>query len=395
MNKNVIGVAGALIGLCSAVFAEPIGYQGRLDVDSIPADGVFDLQCVLFDAPVDGNPIGEVALVDDLIITDGLLNTLLDFGDAFNSAGAYLEISIRDGASEGEYEVLSPRQFVASTPKAVHALTADTVLGSGWSPGDTAVPTADLLHFGDGFDRVLINRDELINPLEFFGVHVSGSEIGAMMITNEDANKSTMFAHVTGGVIGAAEIFNGKLRDWTLQLDNTDALHVNSSGVRAVSYKYLDAATGEVASVTGAVTVAGDVFHSAMGTPFLASVFSGGAYSTVANTGVPLVAPIQLPNGATVTKFTARFEDAAVTDLLISLKGAAANGSLLAVADIATSGSVAGIQTLSTTEIVADNSVIANGTTGYYIRVFCPAWPGDSTLRIWSVTVEYTVTGPS
>jgi hypothetical protein len=395
MKQSLIGVTGALIGLCSFGFAEPVGYQGRLDVNSVPAEGVFDLQCVLFDAPIDGNQIGELAVVDDLMITDGLLNTQLDFGDAFDSAGVYLEISIRDGASEGEYEVLTPRQFIASTPKAIHALSADSIRGLGWTPGESLFTTGDLLTFGEGNDRVLINRDELVNPLEFFGVHINGLDIGAMVISNEEAMKSTMFAHVTGGVIGASEVFNGTTRELTLQIDAADVLKANSAGIQSVSYKYLNPTTGEIMPVAGAVTVAGDVFHSAMGTPFLASVFSGGAYITDANMGVPMVAPIQLPNGATVTKFTARFEDAAVSDLLISIKGASANGTLLGIADIATSGSAAGIQSLSTTEIVAENSVIENGTTGYYIRAFSPSWPGDSTLRIWSVTVEYTVDGPS
>jgi hypothetical protein len=286
------------------------------------------------------------------------------------------------------YEVLNPRQLISSTPKAVHALTADSIMGSGWALGDSMVITGDLLTFGEGNDRVLINREELAIPFEFFGVHISGLDIGAVVISHEDPMKSTMFAHVSGGVIGASEVFNGETRELTMQIDAADVLKANAAGIQSASFKYIN-------PVAGAVTVAGDVFHSAMGTPFLASVFSGGAYSTVANTGVPLVAPIQLPNGATITKFTARFEDNAVSDLLISLKGASSNGSLLAIADLSTMGAVGGIRSLSTTEIVKENSVTDTINTGYYIRAFSPAWPGDSSMRIWSVTVEYTVTAPN
>ena len=94
-----------------------------------------------------------------------------------------------------------------------------------------------------------------------------------------------MFAHVSGGVIGASEVFNGETRELTVQIDATDVLRANSAGIQSASFKYFN-------PVAGAVTVAGDVFHSAMGTPFLASVFSGGAYITDANAAVPMVAPI-------------------------------------------------------------------------------------------------------
>jgi hypothetical protein len=377
MKRDALFAIGALVGMSVSVLAEPIGYQGQLVVDSAPANGIFDLECRLFDA-----------IVDDLLVVNGLLSTQLDFGDAFDSSSVYLEISIRDGASEDVYEVLNPRQLISSTPKAVHALTADSIMGSGWALGDSMVITGDLLTFGEGNDRVLINREELAIPFEFFGVHISGLDIGAVVISHEDPMKSTMFAHVSGGVIGASEVFNGETRELTMQIDAADVLKANAAGIQSASFKYIN-------PVAGAVTVAGDVFHSAMGTPFLASVFSGGAYSTVANTGVPLVAPIQLPNGATITKFTARFEDNAVSDLLISLKGASSNGSLLAIADLSTMGAVGGIRSLSTTEIVKENSVTDTINTGYYIRAFSPAWPGDSSMRIWSVTVEYTVTAPN
>lgn len=388
MKRNVLFAIAALTGMSVSVLAEPIGYQGRLDIDSMPANGIFDLECRLFDAIVDGEQVGDTTIVDDLLVVNGLLNAQLDFGDAFDSSSVYLEISIRHGDSEDAFEVLNPRQLINTTPKAVHALTADSVVGPGWSLRDSLLTTGDLLTFGGGIDRVLINREELSIPFEFFGVHINGLDIGALVISHEDPMKSTMFAHVSGGVIGASEVFNGETRELTMQIDATDVLKANSAGIQSASFKYLN-------PVAGAVTVAGDVFHSAMGTPFLASVFSGGAYITDANAAVPMVAPITLPHNATITKFTARFEDNAATDLLISLKGASSDGSLLAIADLSTMGAVGGIRSVSTTEIVKENSVTDTLNTGYYIRAFCPAWPGDSTMRIWSVTVEYTVGGPN
>jgi len=390
MVRNGLFALALMAALASGLAsAEPITYQGTLNVNGMPATGTFDLECRVFDAAVDGVQLGQTVVIDDLAVPAGVFSVEMDFGEVFDSTEVYLEISVRDGASEDVHDILLPRQSITPTPKAIHATKADSLTGLGWNPGGTVFGGGQILHFGQGDDRVLINRQETINPLEYFGVHITDFATGGIFISNADAMRSTIFAHVTGGVIGASQSFNGTTRKWTLQVDAADILTADSSGINSLGYGYLN-------PVAQAVTVAGDVFHSALGTPFRASFFGGGAYLSTPGDNAPLVAPITLPDGAIVTKLTARLEDNAVSDISVSLTGALSDGTLVFLAAVNTEGvaPMAGIQSLSTTEIDEGSSLISTFSTGYYIRVFSSSWPGDSSLRIWSVTVEYTVDGP-
>ncbi len=370
--------------------AEPITYQGTLNVNGMPATGIYDLECRIFDAALDGVQLGETVIIDDLAVPAGVFSVEMDFGEVFDSTDVWLEISVRDGASEDVHDILMPRQAITATPKAIHATKADSLTGLGWNPGGTVFGGGQILHFGQGDDRVLINRQEIINPLEYFGVHITDFATGGIFISNADAMRSTIFAHVTGGEIGASQTFNGKTQEWTLMLGTSEVLKADSSGISAPSYGY-------TASVTQAVTISGDVFHSALGTPFRASFFGGGAYLSTPGDNAPLVAPVSLPDGAKVTRFVARLEDNAVSNLTVSLMGAQSGGALVSIASVSTEGiaPMVGIQSLSTTEIDEEGELVSAFSTGYYIRVFSSSWPGDSSLRIWSVTVEYTVDAPN
>lgn len=378
--------------------ASPITYQGQLVVDGLPAAGAFDIEFRIFDEAIDGQQVGQTVFLDDHIVAQGLLTAAVDFGDAFDSTDSYLEISIRPGVSEDGFDTLLPRQLVTPSPKAIHAQTADALLGPGWADSGTAPGGGAILKFGDGFDRVVLNRDSLITPFEYFGVHIDNpapgfGAIGGIVISNEGAENQTFLAHATGGEIKAWELYNGSTNTWTLKLQVQDtledALKVESSGITAPNYTY-------TAPVAGAVTIAGDVFHSALGTPFRASFFGGGAYLSTAGDNAPLVAPVTLPHNATIVKLTARFEDNAASDIAISLLGANADDSLVTIASVDSEDfiPVAGIQSVNTIVIDKGGSVIDNFSTGYYIRVFSSSWPGDSSLRIWSVTIEYTVNAP-
>ena len=366
--------------------AKPITYQGQMLFAGEPASGQFDIDARLFDALFNGNQIGETVHLEDHLIQMGFLNTPLDFGEVYNQDDLYLEFSIRIGDSEDEYTTLLPRQLLTPAPKAFHATTADSLVGPGWSIVGSGFGGEPILGFGSGFGRVVINRSELITPVEYFGVHINDFDIGGIVVSNSEPDKRTLIAHATGGIIGASEIFDGSDNSWKLQIGTADTLVVNSSGITAPNYAYKE-------PITQAVTVAGDLFHSALGTPFVASFFSAGAYISDAGANTPMLAPVTLPNNATVTKLVARFEDNAPGDLTISLVGAGDTGSLTTLASAQSMGVMTpGIQAIVVNDL--DNEPTNTFTTGYYLRAFCNSWPGDSTMRIWSVTIEYTVPAP-
>ncbi len=129
----------------------PIGntftYQGRLAMDGAPVNGSYDFRFRLFDASTGGNQVGSTVPVGELAVNDGLFTVQLDFGSgAFDGQARWLDLAVRDGASDGAYNALAGRQPLTAAPYAVHATEAGTVAWSGLSD----VPAG----FADGVDDV-------------------------------------------------------------------------------------------------------------------------------------------------------------------------------------------------------------------------------------------------
>ena len=147
------GAAGQSEGAPGAPLSTdaPVGnaftYQGRLTMDGAPVDGSYDFRFRIFDAPTGGNQVGSTVAVGDVAVNDGLFTVQLDFGaGAFDGQARWLEVGVRDGASDGAYNALAGRQPLTAAPYAVHATEAGTVAWSGLSD----VPAG----FADGVDDV-------------------------------------------------------------------------------------------------------------------------------------------------------------------------------------------------------------------------------------------------
>jgi len=114
-------------------------YQGRLIDSSTAADGEYDFEFELYDAPFAGGQLGSTIDVNDLDVIDGYFTVELDFGsDVFDGNAVWLEIGVRPGElnDPNVYTTLSPRQELTPTPYALSSagLTlpyADSAAGSG------------------------------------------------------------------------------------------------------------------------------------------------------------------------------------------------------------------------------------------------------------------------
>jgi len=121
----------------SAPLGTGITYQGVLTDAGAPLTGTADLRFRLFDAATGGTELGLVS-IDDLVVTDGRVTAVLDFGDQFDGNARWLQVEVRDGASTGAYDVLPSRQALSATPLGLfavgvdHAVAADhaTTVGS-------------------------------------------------------------------------------------------------------------------------------------------------------------------------------------------------------------------------------------------------------------------------
>ncbi len=127
-------------------------YQGRLTDSSAPANGLYDLRFILYDADSGGTQVGATVEKANLVVTNGLFTTELDFGAAsFDGNARWMEIALRPGAETGNYTVLSPRQPITPVPYALYAKAAGLALpftGTASSAVDTAL--LNIVQNGDG-----------------------------------------------------------------------------------------------------------------------------------------------------------------------------------------------------------------------------------------------------
>jgi hypothetical protein len=118
----------------------------------------------------------------------------------------------------------------------------------------------------------------------------------------------------------------------------------------------------------------------------------GWAYIASVGANGALVAPVNLPDGATVTELQAIVRDnSAGSDLSLVLYKRRLT-TPLAVAEMATAltaGASADPQTLTDATIV--EPVIANDTNSYLVRVHSSSWPGDTDLAIVYVRLTYAL----
>jgi hypothetical protein len=125
---------------------------------------------------------------------------------------------------------------------------------------------------------------------------------------------------------------------------------------------------------------------------------SGGAYITSAGDGLMLVAPIQLPHGATITSFTAYYHDTSEGnidgtlggEIMIELRSTGlglTSGHFMAVVNSQGSSGKG-----EATDSTINYATIDNSTSSYYIMVSMlntgASWESNR-LRVAGATVEY------
>jgi hypothetical protein len=157
MKRNATTMTIVLALAASAGFAQdPVGtaftYQGQLKQNGSPVTGSADFVFTLWDAPTGGNQVGVTVQSETggHPVVDGLFTIELDFNPSgewiFDGTALWMEVSVDYPAGSGQWETLSPRQRLTTTPFASFSTLA------------TAVPWAGILDmpagFADGTDDV-------------------------------------------------------------------------------------------------------------------------------------------------------------------------------------------------------------------------------------------------
>ncbi len=120
-------VSSALAGGLGTAFT----YQGRLTDGGALADGNYDVQCAVYDAPTLGNQFGNTLTYTNVVVTNGLFAVQLDFGgNVFTGDARWLELHVRTSGTPA-FTVLSPRQPLAPAPYALYSPTAGLAATAG------------------------------------------------------------------------------------------------------------------------------------------------------------------------------------------------------------------------------------------------------------------------
>ncbi len=178
-------------------------YQGELKQNGSPANGEFDMQFTLWDAPEGGNQVGPFVTRNNVPVIDGLFTVELDFtGAPFISGPRWLRVRI-------EGEVLSPRQAVTSAP--------------------FSISTRGLMVNGaDTFTG--IGRANPISNVERFGVHSPAtSGYGGMYVSTAGEGAQPFYGYSTGGDFNVWHYYDGATKKWHLYF-NGRRLTVLSNG---------------------------------------------------------------------------------------------------------------------------------------------------------------------
>jgi hypothetical protein len=190
----------------------------------------------LYDALTAGQQVGVTLNQNNVAVTAGVFDVLLDFGDApFNNAPRWLEIEVRE-AGVGNYTTLSPRQRVGAAPFAIETLFV--------APG--SVDTAAL-------------QDNSVTTTKIANGNVFTDDLANFAVaTNKLSNQAVTRLKIADDAIGTSQIENGSVASTDIRDGTITAIDING-GVLMTDKEDLyevRSATSTVASLKRTRTVA-------------------------------------------------------------------------------------------------------------------------------------------
>ena len=237
-SLRIFVLVSLLIAVSPLLRAAPLGsafsYQGQLTSAGSPANGNYDLVLALFDDPTFGSQVGSTVTNLNVVVSNGLFTTLIDFGPGiFDGTAYWLAIGVRSNGSGADFTALSPRQPVTPSPYALYATVAPLL--------DNAVTSAKIL------DGTIANADLGNNS-------VTTTKILDGTIANADlANDSVNSAKVLDASLLGADLANNTVT--SAQLADTIALGDSNSVGR------LDVFFANTASNQPSITLFGNAAH--------------------------------------------------------------------------------------------------------------------------------------
>jgi hypothetical protein len=126
LTVSILTLAFIAVAVSARAQSSAFTYHGRLNNNGTPVTGAYDMQFSVYDADAAGQLVAGPVSLNALGVANGLFQARIDFGaGVFTGPARWLEIQVRP-AGNGNYETLSPRQELTSSPYAIRAQTAGT-----------------------------------------------------------------------------------------------------------------------------------------------------------------------------------------------------------------------------------------------------------------------------
>ena len=390
--KRIISCIVTSTAMCAlSVHAEPFVFQGQLNDAGFPATGLYDLEFVLYGVDIGGAQIGPTVTLEDQDVSQGNFLVELDFGDVFDGATRWIEVSVRQGDLIDAYTELAPRVKIGKTPQASYASKAG-VAESLENPVWNEAP--GVLTYGGGTDRVFINRGVAVAPNDIFVVQASMNALAGMNIATYSGGMP-YYGYAPGGWMQAYTYMDPITNAWIVNKNGGDQLEVDNNNDVIVTNNLIVGGT-----ITSLSEPEVDIRYKSF-TPD--TIFSGFGYDRTfhffagavmpQNSNSYLRANLELPHGATITNIRVEYVDQTSPDLRLELwkRNMLTIGYTSEVLG-SSSGMIGNtVQAMSITPspaIVIDNtaftySLRAQSSTG--------VWPNAGQMGIRNILVVYTM----
>jgi hypothetical protein len=338
-----------------ALLTEQFTHQGQLKRSGLPVNSTCDMQFALWDDLAAGTQIGSVSAVAAVAVANGLYTVVVnqsgEFGaGAFNGQERYLAVSVQCAGDPG-FTLLAPRHRLSPTPYAAYALNSHQLDGL----EATAFSPLSHLHSAAAITSGTLSTN-VFSAYSDLGVE---GRIGSTIGTVAEGNHVHDDRYVNVG----GDTMSG---DLTLPrvIYSSPRLHVTS--------------------------LSSEAFFPTSNVDYYNGGGQGGASKPAGTSGV-LAASVQLPDGATVTKFRVYYYDNSPNeDLDVSLDCQMMMvGAYSTLASVTTSGASNAYAYLETTSI--STPIIDNVNNGYLVWVWPTTTWNDFNLRIKGVSIYYTL----
>lgn len=204
-------------------------YQGRLNDNGSPANGIYDLRFTIYDAVTNGTAVSSVVTKAATVVSNGLFTAQLNFGSApFNGSARWLEIAARTNGGVA-WITLSPLRPLTSTPYAIQSANAAVAATATSVPGSSITGTISdaqlstnvaLLNGGANFSSSVTANNFIGSGSGLSGVWKLGGNAGVdptnnfLGTTDSDAlelkvNNVRALRLETGGLMGYPNIVAG------------------------------------------------------------------------------------------------------------------------------------------------------------------------------------------